>query len=209
MPSATAIKSASRNRERGRDALGGRRDAYPATAHGKRIALPSHSPRPPYARHGVPSPPISQSGQNHLILPSGTASGLLGRATLAKVSVWLQSARLPGSRPAALSRSPPRACPRGRKSKLSCWRGWLRPHPLRLITGVDSALLSISHFSLHSIGVILGRRGRTTALDQFVADLFIQGQVSLRTILPMDSRHSPLARPRRRSLELWYPFCPK
>jgi hypothetical protein len=57
---------------------------------------------------------------------------------------------------------------------------------LRLITGVDSALLSISHFSLHSIGVILGRRGRTAALDQFVADLFVHGQVSLRTILPVD-----------------------
>jgi len=57
---------------------------------------------------------------------------------------------------------------------------------LRLITGVDSTLLSISHFSLHSIGVILSRRGRTAALDQFVADLFIQGRVSLRTILPVD-----------------------
>jgi predicted nucleic acid-binding protein len=56
----------------------------------------------------------------------------------------------------------------------------------RLITGVDSALLSISHFSLHSIGVILGRHGHTAALDQFVTDLFIHAQVSLRTILPVD-----------------------
>jgi predicted nucleic acid-binding protein len=56
----------------------------------------------------------------------------------------------------------------------------------RLITEIDSAQLSISHFSLHSIGVILGRRHRTVALDQFVSDLFVHGRVSLRTILPVE-----------------------
>jgi hypothetical protein len=49
---------------------------------------------------------------------------------------------------------------------------------------VDSALLSISHFSLHSLGVILGRRRRTATLDQLVHDLFEQGQVVLRTVPP-------------------------
>ena len=56
----------------------------------------------------------------------------------------------------------------------------------RLITGVDSALLSISHFSLHSLGVVLARQNRIATLDQFVHDLFVQGQVALRTVQPGD-----------------------
>ncbi|MBE7500339.1 MAG: type II toxin-antitoxin system VapC family toxin [Verrucomicrobiales bacterium] len=58
------------------------------------------------------------------------------------------------------------------------------PEVVRLLTEVDSTLLSISHFSLHSIGVILGRRQRSAALDQFVRDLFEEGQVVLRTVFP-------------------------
>lgn len=58
------------------------------------------------------------------------------------------------------------------------------PEVVRLLTEVDSMLLSTSHFSLHSIGVILGRRQRTATFDQFVHDLFEQGQVVLRTVLP-------------------------
>lgn len=42
----------------------------------------------------------------------------------------------------------------------------------------------ISHFSLHSIGVILGRYGRRAALVQFVRDLFVVGMVQLVTLAP-------------------------
>jgi uncharacterized protein len=50
----------------------------------------------------------------------------------------------------------------------------------RFITELDAAALSISHFSLHSICVILSRQKRAAKLDQFINDLFIQCQVVLR-----------------------------
>ena len=52
----------------------------------------------------------------------------------------------------------------------------------RFITELDAALLSMSHFSLHSICVILSRQKRAAKLDQFINDLFIQSHVVLRTI---------------------------
>ncbi|MFQ3631334.1 hypothetical protein [Roseiflexus sp.] len=42
----------------------------------------------------------------------------------------------------------------------------------------------MSHFSLHSIGVILGRYGRYAALEQFIHDLFVAGMVHLVTVPP-------------------------
>ena len=50
------------------------------------------------------------------------------------------------------------------------------------ITGLDTSLLYISHFSLHSICVILGRQRRAAALDRFINDLFVQGRVTVRTV---------------------------
>src|SRR5438128_10165240 len=58
----------------------------------------------------------------------------------------------------------------------------------QFITGVDTSQLFLSDFSFHSICVILGRANRTAALDQFVRDLFINGQVSLRTIPAADTQ---------------------
>ena len=59
---------------------------------------------------------------------------------------------------------------------------------LRFVTGVDAARLFISHFSLHSICVILSRQKRAAALDTFVHDLFVQGQLGVRTVPASDIR---------------------
>ena len=48
-----------------------------------------------------------------------------------------------------------------------------------LLDTVDASALAISDFSLHSIGVILGRSRKFALLDQFATDLFVQGNVSL------------------------------
>ena len=52
----------------------------------------------------------------------------------------------------------------------------------------DSSALFVTDFSLHSLCVILGRHKRFTVLDQFVSDLFINGQVGMRTIRAADTR---------------------
>ena len=52
----------------------------------------------------------------------------------------------------------------------------------RFLDGLPSDQIAISHFSLHSIGVILGRYGRRAALVQFVRDLFVVGMVELVTL---------------------------
>ncbi len=54
----------------------------------------------------------------------------------------------------------------------------------RFLDALPSDQLAVSHFSLHSIGVILGRYGRTAALVQFMHDLFIGGLVQLVTVPP-------------------------
>jgi hypothetical protein len=54
----------------------------------------------------------------------------------------------------------------------------------RFLSALPSDQLALSHFSLHSIGVILGRYGRYAALEQFIHDLFIVGMVQLVTIPP-------------------------
>ena len=52
----------------------------------------------------------------------------------------------------------------------------------QFLAAFDGSRYSISDFSLHSVGVILGRRQQFSVLDQFVTDLFIQGQVSHRAV---------------------------
>lgn len=59
----------------------------------------------------------------------------------------------------------------------------------RFLDALPSNQLAISHFSLHSIGVILGRYGRRTALLQFVHDLFVDGKVDLVTLAPENFEH--------------------
>lgn len=54
----------------------------------------------------------------------------------------------------------------------------------RFLEAVPSDQLLLSHFSLHSIGVILGRYGQHVALQQFTRDLFVNGAVRLATVLP-------------------------
>lgn len=54
----------------------------------------------------------------------------------------------------------------------------------QLLATVPKAQLAISHFSLHSIGVILGRSKRRDTLREFTRDLFINGAVLLVTIQP-------------------------
>lgn len=49
----------------------------------------------------------------------------------------------------------------------------------KLLDAVDSSDLAISDFSLHSIGVILGRSQKLALLDQFATDLFIHGRVAM------------------------------
>lgn len=54
----------------------------------------------------------------------------------------------------------------------------------RFLDAVPSDQLAISHFSLHSIGVILGRYSRREHLVQFVQDLFVDGMTQLVTVPP-------------------------
>ena len=42
----------------------------------------------------------------------------------------------------------------------------------------------MSDFTLHSIGIILDRLGRRSALPQFVDDLFVHGEVTLVSVPP-------------------------
>jgi len=46
--------------------------------------------------------------------------------------------------------------------------------------------LFISDFSLHSIGLILSKLGRSEILEQFIKDLFIDAQIELLTTEPLD-----------------------
>ena len=46
--------------------------------------------------------------------------------------------------------------------------------------------LFISDFSLHSIGLILTKLGRSEILEQFIEDLFIHAQIELLTTDPLD-----------------------
>ncbi len=54
----------------------------------------------------------------------------------------------------------------------------------RLLDTVPSDQLLLSHFSLHSIGVILGRSHQHDTLQQFTRDLFLNGAVKLATVPP-------------------------
>jgi hypothetical protein len=53
------------------------------------------------------------------------------------------------------------------------------PEVERLLDTLDASELALSDFSLHSIGVILGRRGRLALLDQFTTDLCVENRVTL------------------------------
>ena len=59
----------------------------------------------------------------------------------------------------------------------------------RFLAALQSDQLAISHLSLHSIGVILGRYSRRAALVQFVRDLFVVGTVQLVTVPPEAFEH--------------------
>ena len=48
--------------------------------------------------------------------------------------------------------------------------------------------LALSDFTLHSIGVILGRSQKLALLDQFITDLFIQGQVMILSVAAGDTK---------------------
>lgn len=52
----------------------------------------------------------------------------------------------------------------------------------RLLTKLPSDQMALSDFTLHSIGVILGRLGSAEVLVSFVEDLFINGAVRLVTV---------------------------
>jgi predicted nucleic acid-binding protein len=54
----------------------------------------------------------------------------------------------------------------------------------RLLAALPSRHLALSHFSLHSISIVLGRYRRPDALMQFIDDLFITGDVHLVTVPP-------------------------
>lgn len=58
----------------------------------------------------------------------------------------------------------------------------------RLLAALPSRQLAMSHFSLHSISVILGRYRRLDALLRFIDDLFITGDVRLVTVPPESFR---------------------
>ncbi len=59
----------------------------------------------------------------------------------------------------------------------------------RFLDALPSNQLALSHFSLHSIGVILERYGRPAVLVQFVRDLFVVGMVQLVTLPPEAFEH--------------------
>lgn len=70
---------------------------------------------------------------------------------------------------------------------LECLLGQVKAQEAgRFLASVDTSLISISDFSLHSICVILGRMNQLAALDQFVNDLFVQGQVTLFSVPASD-----------------------
>lgn len=52
----------------------------------------------------------------------------------------------------------------------------------RLLEALPSDHFAISHFSLHSIGVILGRYRKRAGLDAFVRDLLVDGAAQLVTV---------------------------
>jgi len=54
----------------------------------------------------------------------------------------------------------------------------------RFLNALPSDQFAISHFSLQSIGVILGRYGRRDDLVAFVRDLFIDGMTRVVTVPP-------------------------
>jgi hypothetical protein len=56
----------------------------------------------------------------------------------------------------------------------------------RFLAAVPDEQLLLSHFSLHSIGVILGRYGQRDTLQQFIRDLFVDGLVQIATVPPAD-----------------------
>jgi predicted nucleic acid-binding protein len=60
------------------------------------------------------------------------------------------------------------------------------PEVKQLLDTLDSSELALSDFSLHSICVILGRSRKLALLDQFIADLFLQGRVALLNISAAD-----------------------
>lgn len=57
----------------------------------------------------------------------------------------------------------------------------------QLLAAVDDSELAISDFSLHPIGVILGRNGKLSLLDQFTTDLFVHGRVALPRLTGADT----------------------
>jgi predicted nucleic acid-binding protein len=56
-----------------------------------------------------------------------------------------------------------------------------------LLDIIPSENLSISDFSLHSIGVILHRLGKINIFDDFINDLFLNGDINYLSIEPMDN----------------------
>ncbi len=54
----------------------------------------------------------------------------------------------------------------------------------RLLAAVPSHQLMLSHFSLHSLGVILGRYKRYDTFMAFIHDMFTDGAVGLVTVPP-------------------------
>jgi predicted nucleic acid-binding protein len=47
---------------------------------------------------------------------------------------------------------------------------------------MDTSALFLSDFSLHSLCVVLGRTRNLEVLDQFIGDVFINGQITLLTV---------------------------
>ena len=60
----------------------------------------------------------------------------------------------------------------------------------QLLDGVDASELALSDFSLHSICVILGRSQKLALLDQFISDLFVQGNVALVSLSGAEVQHA-------------------
>jgi predicted nucleic acid-binding protein len=54
----------------------------------------------------------------------------------------------------------------------------------QFLDAIASDELLMSDFTLHSIGIILDRLGRRSALPQFVDDLFVHGEVGLVSVPP-------------------------
>lgn len=55
----------------------------------------------------------------------------------------------------------------------------------QLLAALPSDRMAMSDFTLHSIGVILGRLGSADVLVSFVKDIFINGAISLVTVPPV------------------------